>query len=215
MSEIQSIYKIDKYVYQVSGGRLVVPVEGKSWLESRIEDLNFDMMSPRRVKKISAKQVQVWDALHQHYFLLNRKSLESRGWAVSRGEHQGLYVVLQPEAYRKQTLGYMMGMEEKKLLGLDPFTDYTEKEIMSAFRKKARETHPDSNPGKGDEDFKKITQAKDDLLEGRGIGEMLGVISDLIQNKMCPKCMKKNVKKVSEGTHHCFDCGNFFGEKVD
>lgn len=92
-------------------------------------------------------------------FRINRSALERRGFAI---HHRNMvFRTEMPEEYRRQTIGYLLDSEPKKILGLAD--QFTSEDLKSAYRSKVMACHPDTG-GNADE-FMRVQAAYERLLK--------------------------------------------------
>jgi len=100
---------------------------------------------------------------------LSRRELERSGLTIHRTSRRVIYAEM-PEEYKKQTVGYLMAEEPRKVLGLP--ADFTEQQLKDAYRAAVVMSHPDK--GGKHEDFIKIQAAYDRLSNGgKSIAEII------------------------------------------
>jgi hypothetical protein len=146
MKEIFQPKKIGKYIYRKWW-------DGKDWwYETYV------------VEKITPRTVVVSDVFfgtgqpNEGRFRLSRQGLERRGYDVNPRRSAVFYLEM-PEEYRRKTIGFLMQTKPREVLGLPDV--FSREQLMDAYRKAARETHPDS--GGSHEQFLRIQAAYETL----------------------------------------------------
>ena len=138
-------FTIGKFVYR----RFLNPDNGQYWY------------MPAEVERITPKYVfaRYWGEAAS--YRLKRGVLERTGFCCAFGRGAVFYAEL-PEDYRKQTLGYLMDEEPRRVLGLGD--TFTPDELKDAYRRKVMETHPDR--GGSPKDFMAVQAAYERLSQG-------------------------------------------------
>lgn len=104
-------------------------------------------------------QTQHWEEEFRRWFEYQRQQQQNYGQGYGGQRSQGYYGGAGGQTYQDPTTSFVQEYEEAcQLLGISPDTD--EYQVKLAYRKKAKEYHPDLNREQGAEDmFKKINNA--------------------------------------------------------
>lgn len=123
---------------------------------------------PYDVEKVTDKQVWVRGFMEDHCIILKRGLLERTGSCTS-SRHHAIFYVERPKVYERRTIGYLMDLKPREVLGL--LEDFTEEDLKAAYRRKALQHHPDR--GGDPDEYKNVHDAYEALIKEPSIGAIL------------------------------------------